>query len=240
MDFMQQTLLFYLAVFLAIFASFSSGGRRAVIRAGEAILGVLRGFRRRRMVAERVRVMLGKQEAPSMQGVFLVTIFYLLSGYIILSKVFFFAVVLGNSMYPVLEKGDLVLVQTLSRDPEVGDIILFSGFIERDVERRQYVLHRVYEVTPEGIITKGDAMPAPDPWVVPRDRILGKAVTIAGKPLAIPGAGEALIVEPGREPSRTSVLYLLGIAQRAGTAMFIGFMLIYLLSSLRRARAASA
>ncbi|GEM_PF-3651684 len=239
MDFMQQTLLFYLVVFCVIVVAFTSHGRNAVRGAVWGIFSAMMRLRRRRMVAERANAMLDRQEKPSLQGTFLVLLLYLLTGYLILSKVFFFAVVLGNSMYPVLQKGDLVLIQTLSREPEVGDIILFSGFVERDVERRQYVLHRVYGVTPEGFLTKGDAMPAPDPWVVPRERVLGKVVTIAGEPIAIPGAGEALIVEPGKEPSRASVVYLLGIAQRAGMAMFIAFMLVYLLSSLRRARAAA-
>jgi signal peptidase len=163
---------------------------------------------------------------------------YLFLGYLILSKIFFFAAVVSDSMRPTFERGDLVLIQTLSKEPEVGDIILFSGFIELDEERREFVIHRVYAITERGMVkTKGDAMRVPDPWEVPPEKIVGKAVTILGHPVIVKHAGESLIVEPGRAITNPIVIqYVLGTTRKMGMLIFFLVILMYLLLEFREYR----
>jgi len=75
----------------------------------------------------------------------------------------------GWSMLPAIRSGDvLVIHRAASRDVSKGDIVLFS----RD---RRLFAHRVVSASLErsGILTRGDAMPAPDP-IVHEDDLLGK------------------------------------------------------------------
>ena len=77
--------------------------------------------------------------------------------------------VFSESMVPNLQKGDLVIVQGAPAYP-VGDIVVY------DAPRYRYpIIHRVINVTDEGIITKGDANPSPDPWVTPESGVHGRA-----------------------------------------------------------------
>jgi signal peptidase I len=77
--------------------------------------------------------------------------------------------VTGWSMLPAVWPGDtLVLECVTSDDVSVGDIVLFG----RD---RRLFAHRVVkkETRNSGTLTRGDAMPAPDP-VVCKDELLGR------------------------------------------------------------------
>jgi len=76
--------------------------------------------------------------------------------------------VTSKSMAPTLNVGDLLVVRGTS-SVEVGDIVAFR-------RGSDIVVHRVYNVTENGIITKGDAYSQPDPWIIQRDEILGKVV----------------------------------------------------------------
>ncbi|AET32554.1 signal peptidase I [Pyrobaculum ferrireducens] len=77
--------------------------------------------------------------------------------------------VVSGSMRPVYDVGDLVILKRTS-DVAVGDVVAF-------VVEGQLVMHRIVAVTPDGkFVTKGDAVPVPDPWLVPREAVVGKAV----------------------------------------------------------------
>lgn len=60
----------------------------------------------------------------------------------------------GHSMLPTLEGGDLVVIQGVSlTQVHVGDIIVYNGLCSRI---GQSVIHRVVNITSQGLITKGD------------------------------------------------------------------------------------
>jgi signal peptidase len=69
----------------------------------------------------------------------------------------------GVSMLPTLEPGDLVVIQgTTIGQVHVGDIVVYdppcsaNGFS---------VIHRVVQITSEGLVTKGDNNPEPDQYL---------------------------------------------------------------------------
>lgn len=77
--------------------------------------------------------------------------------------------VVSGSMRPTIDVGDLVIIKRTA-DVSVGDVVAYwaEGVL---------ILHRVVEVDPSGrLVTKGDALPLPDPWLVPREAVVGKAV----------------------------------------------------------------
>ena len=77
--------------------------------------------------------------------------------------------VASGSMRPVFDVGDLVILKRTT-DVSVGDVVAY-------VAEGRIVMHRVVEVTERGeLVTKGDALPLPDPWLVPREAVVGKAV----------------------------------------------------------------
>jgi len=81
--------------------------------------------------------------------------------------------VVGTSMYPTLIPLDIVFVNPVPTIINEGDIIIYKhGGIP--------IIHRVVKVTEEGYITKGDANPAPDPWIVKKEEVLGKAIAVKG------------------------------------------------------------
>lgn len=89
----------------------------------------------------------------------------------------------GNSMSPFLIHGrDMVYLSRLRRPARRGDMLLYRR------GNGAYVLHRVYEVTPEGFTMVGDAQTALEPGV--RQEQVAAIVTRVvrkGKPLA-PGS----------------------------------------------------
>jgi signal peptidase I len=81
--------------------------------------------------------------------------------------------VFSDSMDPTFYKGDMVIVMGAS-NYSVGDIVVF------DSPGTTYpIIHRVNEVRPTGIISKGDNNPTTDEgrWgVIPFSNIYGKAI----------------------------------------------------------------
>lgn len=240
MNFFQKMLIFYFII-IFIIMYFISGVRlpytKLLIKIKPLKERVLEKTRERKAIA-RLHQIIFPYKPKTFSEILLVSIFYLFIGYLILSKIFFLAVVVSDSMRPTFEKGDLVLIQTLSKELEVGDIILFSGFIELDEERREFVIHRVYEIEKNGMIkTKGDAMPRVDPWEVPPEKIVGKAVTIFGHPVVIKHVGEGLILEPGKAITNPLLIqYVLGTTRKMGMLVFILVMLFYILLEIRETR----
>ena len=78
--------------------------------------------------------------------------------------------VFSDSMDPTFYKGDMIIVQGVD-NVSVGDIIVF------DVPDRSYpIIHRIHEITPDGIRTKGDNNLYVDPWTISQNDIYGKAI----------------------------------------------------------------
>jgi signal peptidase len=97
--------------------------------------------------------------------------------------------VYSNSMEPVIQVNDgfIVLPQRVLK---VGDIIMY-----RPVNlQAPYITHRIVGVTEYGYHTKGDNAPCQDQDngepAVCKDRIVGRVVTIDGRPLIFPGLGK--------------------------------------------------
>jgi signal peptidase len=101
-------------------------------------------------------------------------------------------VVTSDSMLPVLEPYDMIVVKKISiEQARVGDIIVFNTHMEGiDI-----VAHRAIEVFDDhgevGISTKGDNVNDPDGWIVHDEDFIGNVVNIA------PGIG-VFLIEPVR------------------------------------------
>ena len=73
----------------------------------------------------------------------------------------------GASMEPLIRMNrDTVEIIPLCREPKEGDIVLFER------QDGAYVVHRVYRVDAERIVTLGDHCENPDP-PVPKEKVLG-------------------------------------------------------------------
>ncbi len=119
----------------------------------------------------------------------LVGVFALL--FILGNQYLFFATVISGSMEPTFQKGDLVLMQTIDKKVEIGDIVVF-----RQYQVKEPISHRAVKITESGnIVTKGDANNFYDfEGGIPPDRIGAKAVVIGGKPIVVKALG--FIIKP--------------------------------------------
>jgi len=97
-------------------------------------------------------------------------------------------VVVSGSMEPVMERGDIVIIDTNPGVIENGDIVVYNADWYN-----QPVIHRVIDIkkTSEGelYLIKGDNNPSPDPSLVKREQIISKVITINNNPLIIPKIG---------------------------------------------------
>ncbi|MBR3019137.1 MAG: hypothetical protein IKH57_19010 [Clostridia bacterium] len=79
----------------------------------------------------------------------------------------------GVSMYPLIRMDrDFVTIMPLEERPQIGDIVLFAN-----LEKKQYVLHRVWQTQEDCVLTWGDNCDHPDGWM-PWDVVWGKAVLV--------------------------------------------------------------
>lgn len=79
----------------------------------------------------------------------------------------------GWSMEPLIRMDiDFVTVMPLETKPQIGDIVLFM-----DQDRKRYVMHRVWSLKDQEILTWGDNCLKPDEWL-PINAVWGKAVQI--------------------------------------------------------------
>ncbi|CAB50387.1 signal peptidase I [Pyrococcus abyssi] len=95
----------------------------------------------------------------------------------------------SDSMTPTINRWDVFFINPLSKG-DVGDIIVFnlSG---------KWTVHRVYAITESGYITKGDNNVATDQQdnknpPIPRNQVIGKVITLGGRPIKIPKLGKYL------------------------------------------------
>ena len=110
-----------------------------------------------------------------------------IAGYL-LDRPVLLSYVTSESMSPTLEKGDLFIINPLTKG-KVGDIVVFKL-------RDRWTVHRIYAETEDGYITKGDNNIATDQQdngkPIKREDIAGVVVTIFDKPLKIPIVGNYL------------------------------------------------
>lgn len=107
-----------------------------------------------------------------------------------------FSSVRSNSMYPLFQRSDMLLIKSLSKDDDVkvGDIVLFK-VEEGSLSSKGWIVHRIIDGDEiSGYITKGDANKYTDQHSggtgpVQRDWIVSKVLTIGTQPIKIPLIG---------------------------------------------------
>jgi signal peptidase len=98
-----------------------------------------------------------------------------------------FITVKGVSMLPTLKTGDFVLAEA-QPSYHVGDLVVYR-VPKGQIGAGDDLIHRIVAGNATtGFTLKGDNNPAPDPWTVPRNDVLGKDA------LVIPGFGSTLLV----------------------------------------------
>jgi signal peptidase I len=135
------------------------------------------------------------------------------------TKTYPIAIVQGNSMYPALQNGDLVLFKPVDQQRiSNGTIIVFvqsdTGVTMLDSLIKPIVIHRVVGSFVQAddtvcYFTKGDNNQANDPFAVPADHVLGTPA------LVIPKVG----------------LFVLFLTSPQGLVATIGFITIFYLGS---------
>lgn len=81
-----------------------------------------------------------------------------------------FLEVASGSMEPVLNVGDLVVINTKDKEINENDVITYSS------SDGSFVTHRVMENLDSGLITKGDANNAKDNDIVKSENVIGKYI----------------------------------------------------------------
>lgn len=96
----------------------------------------------------------------------------------------------SGSMEPALSPGDGYLLVPAG-EVQAGDVVTF-----RSSRSGRYVTHRVVDVTPAGLVTKGDANDVTDQAAgrphVSRSAVVGEAFAVGGSVVRIPGLGSAV------------------------------------------------
>jgi signal peptidase I len=109
-------------------------------------------------------------------------------------KIISFSVVISDSMKPEFQRGDIVLTQTISKDPQKGDIITFTASGVQNP-----ITHRVVNIQQDIVTTKGDNNPLVDDYGTTKKDVLAKAVVVNGHPIIIPSVGSYFILDFSKE-----------------------------------------
>ena len=114
--------------------------------------------------------------------------------------------VISHSMYPALNRGDLILVKgTTPEEIEVGTVVVFR-------HAEGLAVHRVVKIRGQAITTRGDANPAADDPIT-FDDIVGRVPTIGDSLMKIPLIGRIALLtgpEPADTQAETSLLKQIG------------------------------
>ncbi len=152
--------------------------------------------------------------------------------YVLLANLLFFAVVTSESMSPSFGTGDLVLMQGFDTAPREGDIVLFPSPVDG-----RAVIHRVVDVQGDKVLTQGDAVGSPDPWVVDADAIQSKAVQVDDTAFVLEEIGWYFIRNaPPQEGPFGGLRFTrlaVGLLKELGLALFFVALLLYVLLTAR-------
>jgi len=122
-----------------------------------------------------------------------------------LDRPVFLSYAYSDSMTPTINRGDLFLINPFARNFDVGNIVVFY-------RSDGWTVHRIFAVTEEGFITKGDNNVAIDQQdglypPVNQSDVAGKVVVLFGGPLVLRGGGD--VVQSLR--ARLSNVYVIAI-----------------------------
>ncbi|MCZ7400085.1 MAG: signal peptidase I [Candidatus Methanoperedens sp.] len=175
------------------------------------------------------------QKGMLKEGLILTTVLLLM--FLLASKAVFFTAVVSGSMTPTFERGDMVLMQNIDRTYRVGDIIMFTRPDTSNPES-----HRIVSITSEGIQTQGDAVGIMDYWVIKDKEIIGKAITLEGKPVVIKGYGRFFIVDyinknqdfgPFGQDAQKYIMFV-QIVKLYGYVIAVVSLLLYIVVTVRK------
>ena len=181
--FLLILLVFLIIVYRRIIYSISFSG---------PIIQTLKTFDRKQKINSYIK-QINQRPEESQKVVFkelIIFTFALMVMFLFASKAILFTAVISGSMYPTFDKDDLVLMQNIDRTYKPGDIIMF----ERP-DTSYPVVHRIKQITDKGINTAGDATGLVDWWNLEKEKILGKAIMIQGKPVVLKGYGKFFIID---------------------------------------------
>lgn len=133
-----------------------------------------------------------EKDTRKQDAVLLVILIILISGFGF--KFIGFVAVISDSMKPQFQRGDLVMTQSISKDPQIGDIITFKA-----VNVPNPVTHRVIGVQSNYVATKGDNNPSVDDYGTTKNDVISKAVAVEGHPIVLKGVGSLFILDFSRE-----------------------------------------
>lgn len=133
-------------------------------------------------------------------------------------------VVISRSMYPALNRGDLILVKGVtSEEIQVGTVVVFHHDDGLSV-------HRVVRIRGETIVTKGDANTKEDNPITYAD-IVGRVPAVGNSLLKIPLIGRvALVTTPESPDSQPETNLLKQMARYVWNP--VGFSLLVLLPAV--------
>ena len=100
------------------------------------------------------------------------------------------AAITSGSMWPALKEGDLVFIkgELKKEDLKEGDVVVY-----RNEKGGSFTIHRIVKLSEKDFTTKGDANFQEDK-PTSYDRLIGRAVTLSGKPLHIPYLGSITVI----------------------------------------------
>lgn len=119
----------------------------------------------------------------SISGIFLLIALYLLVCNIVAMKNekpvrifgFSYSYVPTSSMEPAIDAGDSIIFKKASFDSlEIGDIIVYRS--NASAMKGMYIVHRIIDITSDGLTVKGDNNPIADSEVVTSSMLIGKYV----------------------------------------------------------------
>ena len=138
--------------------------------------------------------------------------------------------VISYSMYPALNRGDLILVKgTTFEEIEVGTVVVFR-------HAEGLAVHRVIKIQGEAITTRGDANPEEDNPIT-TDNIVGRVPTVGDSLAKIPLIGRIALLtepEPADTQAETSLLKQIGryIWNPLGFSLLVLLPAVLFLSSI--------
>jgi signal peptidase I len=133
--------------------------------------------------------------------------------------------VISHSMYPALNRGDMILVKsTTLEEIQVGTVVVFR-------HADGLAVHRVVRISGDRIVTKGDGNPKEDNPIT-FDDVVGRVPTIGNNLVKIPLVGRiSLMAGP---PNPDEALEEVGTLQQVGRYVWnpLGFTLLVLLPAV--------
>lgn len=228
-------------IILGIFYDSRQGFKKSI-----AILGSIAGKLQRTSHEDQVNATMNmyREHAKkfSMRSVLMPIAMTLFIAYLLSSHLLFLAIVTSGSMEPTFKKGDLVFMQNVLVQPDVGDIIIFpeptGNRVGSDVVT---VTHRIVGISGDNIKTKGDANPIVDSWSVDGNKLLGKAVVLNNKPLVLKDVGRYFLLDFTTTTYNEEFLAIAKTIQNLramGIMVFFVCIVMYLFLSIKEARPA--